>query len=110
MRRSSGRSCSARSRLLVERAVHDELVDRLLHHARRLVVGDPADDATDVGPLISGERWEEVRAHVRNNMEVFSSGEGGFVFTQVHNIQQGTPVENVEAMFEAAREFGQLGG
>ena len=53
---------------------------------------------------------EEVRAHVRRNIEVFSSGPGGFVFTQVHNIQQDVPVENVEAMFEAAYEFGQLGG
>ncbi len=52
---------------------------------------------------------EEVREHVRRNIEVFSSGTGGFVFTQVHNIQQDVPVENVEAMFEAACEFGQLG-
>ena len=50
----------------------------------------------------------EVREHVRRNIEVFSSGPGGFVFTQVHNIQQDVPVENVEAMFEAAYEFGQL--
>ena len=52
---------------------------------------------------------EEVREHVRHNIEVFSSGTGGFVFTQVHNIQQDVPVENVEAMFEAAYEFGQPG-
>ncbi|MFH1006059.1 MAG: uroporphyrinogen decarboxylase family protein [Candidatus Latescibacterota bacterium] len=51
---------------------------------------------------------EEVRAHVRRNIEIFSSGSGGFVFTQVHNIQQDVPVENVAAMFEAAYEFGQL--
>ncbi len=50
----------------------------------------------------------EVREHVRRNIEVFSSGPGGYVFTQVHNIQQDVPVENVEAMFEAAYEFGQL--
>jgi len=51
---------------------------------------------------------EEVREHVRRNIEVFSSGPGGFVFTQVHNIQQDVPVENVEAMLDAAYEFGQL--
>jgi len=51
---------------------------------------------------------EEVRRHVRRNIEVFSSRPGGFVFTQVHNIQQDVPVENVEAMFQAAREFGRL--
>ena len=52
---------------------------------------------------------EEVREHVRHNIEVFSSQPGGFVFTQVHNIQQDVPVENVEAMFQAADEFGRLG-
>lgn len=42
---------------------------------------------------------DEVREHVCHNIEVFGSGSGGFVFTQVHNIQQDVPVENVEAMF-----------
>ena len=50
----------------------------------------------------------QVREHVRHNMEVFGSGDGGYVFTQVHNIQQDVPVENVEAMLDAAREFGNL--
>jgi len=48
---------------------------------------------------------DEVREHVHHNIEVFSAG-GGYIFTQVHNIQQNVPVENVEAMFEAAWEFG----
>jgi uroporphyrinogen decarboxylase len=48
----------------------------------------------------------EVRQHVRHNLEVFGQG-GGFVFTQVHNIQQDVPVENVEAMLEAAYECGE---
>ncbi|MFH1566602.1 MAG: uroporphyrinogen decarboxylase family protein [Gemmatimonadota bacterium] len=49
---------------------------------------------------------EQVREHVRHNLQVFGAGEGGYVFTQVHNIQQDVPVENVEAMLSAAREFG----
>ena len=44
---------------------------------------------------------EEVREHVHRNIDVFGAG-GGYVFTQVHNIQQNVPVENVEAMLEAA--------
>ena len=48
---------------------------------------------------------EEVREHVRRNLAVFRPG-GGYVFTQVHNIQKDVPVENVEAMFAAAYEFG----
>ncbi len=48
----------------------------------------------------------EVREHVRHNLSVFGSGSGGYIFTQVHNIQQNVPVENVEAMLAAAHEFG----
>ncbi len=50
---------------------------------------------------------EEVREHVRGNMEVFASGEGGYVFTQVHNIQADVPVENVQAMLAAAYDSGR---
>ena len=46
----------------------------------------------------------EIREHVRHNVEVFSSG-GGFVFTQVHNIQPNVPAENVTAMLDAAAGF-----
>jgi uroporphyrinogen decarboxylase len=49
---------------------------------------------------------EEVKEHVSRNIEIFSSGSGGYVFTQVHNIQQDVPVENVEAMLGSAYEFG----
>ena len=60
-------------------------------------------DTQKILPLASPE---EVREHVQRNMRIFSSGSGGFVFTQVHNIQQDVPVENVEAMLQAAYEFG----
>ena len=49
----------------------------------------------------------EVRAHVRRNLELFNARAGGYIFTQVHNIQQDVPVANVEAMYAAAAEFGQ---
>ena len=49
---------------------------------------------------------DEVREHVRENIEVFGK-DSGFVFTQVHNIQQNVPPENVEAMFQAAYEYGR---
>jgi uroporphyrinogen-III decarboxylase len=52
---------------------------------------------------------EEVRAHVRRNIEVLGRG-GGFVFAQVHNIQENVPLENVLAMFEAAQRFGRYDG
>jgi hypothetical protein len=48
---------------------------------------------------------EEVRAHVRERIETFAPG-GGYVFTQVHNIQAKVPPENIEAMLDAAWRFG----
>jgi uroporphyrinogen decarboxylase len=49
---------------------------------------------------------EQVKEHVKHNISIFASRTGGYVFNQVHNIQQNVPVENVEAMFKAAFEFG----
>jgi len=50
-------------------------------------------------------RPEEIRAHVRRNLEAFKPG-GGYVFTSVHNIQADVPPENVLALYDAAHEFG----
>jgi uroporphyrinogen-III decarboxylase len=47
---------------------------------------------------------EQVRAEVLRRCEIFSPG-GGFVFNPIHNIQAGTPVENIVAMFHAVHEF-----
>ncbi len=45
---------------------------------------------------------QEVRDHVRRNIEILAPG-GGFVFNQVHNILAEVPSENILAMYEAAR-------
>jgi hypothetical protein len=42
----------------------------------------------------------EIRAHVKENIEVFGAG-GGFVFNAIHNIQGKVPIENLVALFEA---------
>ncbi|NOZ50046.1 MAG: methyltransferase [Chloroflexi bacterium] len=49
---------------------------------------------------------EEVRAQVRERIQIFGLG-GGFVFTPVHNIQEKIPVDNLLAMYEAVHEYGQ---
>ncbi len=48
---------------------------------------------------------DDVRAEVKRRIGDFAPG-GGYVFTQVHNIQPGVPPENIEAMYDAALEFG----
>jgi hypothetical protein len=47
---------------------------------------------------------EEVRKQVIERCRVFSKG-GGFVFNSIHNLQAGTPVENIVAMIDAVHEF-----
>ena len=46
---------------------------------------------------------EEVRREVKQRIEIFGRG-GGFVFNTVHNVQAGTPAENLVALYEAVRE------
>jgi uroporphyrinogen decarboxylase len=48
---------------------------------------------------------EEVRLHVKERVEIFKKG-GGYVFSQIHNLQYGVPPENIAAMVEAALEYG----
>lgn len=47
---------------------------------------------------------QQIRREVLQRCSIFSK-HGGFVFAAVHNIQQGTPVENIVAMIDALREF-----
>ena len=51
--RNSGQVCVAGSRLIVEKSIHDEFVDALIHHARALKVGDPLDLSSSVGAVHS---------------------------------------------------------
>ncbi|MEZ5676578.1 MAG: aldehyde dehydrogenase [Thalassovita sp.] len=51
--RNSGQVCVAGSRLLVERSIHDEFVDRMAHHAKALKVGDPLDLGSQIGAVNS---------------------------------------------------------
>jgi acyl-CoA reductase-like NAD-dependent aldehyde dehydrogenase len=61
---NAGQSCSARTRLFVAREVHDEFVSKVLSAAGRFIVGDPIDETTDMGPLISEAHWKNVRRYV----------------------------------------------
>src|SRR5690606_9203237 len=56
---NAGQTCSASSRILVERGIHDELLGRMAERYRALRVG-PAIDDLDVGPLVSARQRETV--------------------------------------------------
>ncbi|MFK5019661.1 aldehyde dehydrogenase family protein, partial [Klebsiella pneumoniae] len=48
-----GQSCTASSRIYVHRDLHDAFIARLRTRLDRLVIGDPLDEATDIGTVIS---------------------------------------------------------
>jgi len=58
----------------------------------------------DTKSVLNLARPEQVKDHVRRNLEVFSKG-GGFVFNTVHNIMPDVPPQNIIAMFEAVHEY-----
>ncbi len=62
---NAGQDCCARSRLLVEREIHDEFTERFSARARSLVVGDTADEATEMGPLITPQQRESVEGYLQ---------------------------------------------
>jgi acyl-CoA reductase-like NAD-dependent aldehyde dehydrogenase len=61
---NQGQLCTAGTRLLVERAVHDELLDALVARAEALCVGDPWDEATQLGSLVGEAHHRRVRGYV----------------------------------------------
>ena len=61
---SAGQSCEARSRLLVEASIYDEVVARITELAAKVKVGDPLDPATQMGSLISVAHRDKVHGFV----------------------------------------------
>ncbi|GAA4550428.1 aldehyde dehydrogenase [Pseudonocardia xishanensis] len=61
---ASGQTCMAGSRLLVHRAVADDLVRRVVARAESIVVGDPTDERTEMGPLANARQYEKVLDHL----------------------------------------------
>lgn len=56
----AGQSCVSGSRLLVQRSIHDEFVERLVRGARQLHQGDPLDDRTEIGPICNERQFHHV--------------------------------------------------
>ncbi|TDD38093.1 aldehyde dehydrogenase [Nonomuraea terrae] len=61
---NAGQDCCARSRLLVQSSVYDAFMELLAEAVRGVKVGDPLDETTEMGPLISAEHLERVRGFV----------------------------------------------
>jgi aldehyde dehydrogenase (NAD+) len=62
---NTGQFCMAGSRLLVERTVYDEIVDRLVDRVEKALVGDPLDPTTELGPLAHRAQLDKIVEYVR---------------------------------------------
>jgi len=61
---NSGQVCLAGSRILVERSIMDEFVEKFKAAAEKLVVGDPQDENTNMGPVVSEEHYNKVTSYL----------------------------------------------
>lgn len=71
---NTGQDCCARSRVLVEERVFKSFVDQFVEATRQVVVGDPLQDATQVGPMVSAGQRETVERYI-----ALAKEEGGAV-------------------------------
>jgi betaine-aldehyde dehydrogenase len=71
---NAGQDCCARSRILVQRSVFDRFMELLEPAVKGLVVGDPTDRSTEMGPLVSRPHYESVAAYVPDGAPVAFRG------------------------------------
>ena len=100
-----GERCTANSRLLVERSIYPEFVERVAERARRIRVGHPLDPEAEVGPLIHPEHLARVEAFVeeakREGARVLAGGhrvgeEGNYYAPTVLEVRPGMRIEQEE--------------
>ena len=59
-----GQSCTAASRMFLHESIHDEFVGKLKVLADKLVIGDPLEESTDIGTIISRDQYDKVRSYI----------------------------------------------
>ncbi len=109
-----GEVCAAGSRLLVDRAIKDEFVDKVAARARKMVPGDPLDPKTRLGAIASKAQLERVLGYVaagtREGATLVAGGERADIGTGKGYFLQPTVFANVRPEMTIAREeiFGPV--
>jgi acyl-CoA reductase-like NAD-dependent aldehyde dehydrogenase len=71
---NAGQDCCARSRILVERSAMDDFMSELERAVTSMRVGDPLDESTQMGPVISADQLETVSSYVNGDAQVAFRG------------------------------------
>jgi len=66
---NNGERCTAGSRILVQRSIYADFVARFTERAKRIPVGNPLDEATIVGPMISEAHLRKVRGYIEKGVQ-----------------------------------------
>ena len=66
---NKGEVCVAGSRLLVERPIYDEVVEKLATMARNAVIGDPLDSQTQIGPIVNRSEYDKVLGYIESGKQ-----------------------------------------
>jgi 1-pyrroline-5-carboxylate dehydrogenase len=77
-----GQKCSACSRIIVEAPVYNDLVDRLVGLTRKLVIGDPTERSTYLGPVINRNAYRDYKSFIKELSQAGSILTGGKVLTE----------------------------
>lgn len=69
MFRNAGQACGATTRLLVQENIHDRFLSRVVELTRKIEVGDPSRQSTDMGPLISSNQERVVQDYIKIGLD-----------------------------------------
>jgi acyl-CoA reductase-like NAD-dependent aldehyde dehydrogenase len=113
--RNQGQTCSAGTRVIIDRAIEQQFVERVVAAGRALVIGDPIDPRTRLGPLVSADQLARVHGYIASGLEEGAELATGGVAPDLPGLREGyflqpTVFRQVEQTMRIAREeiFGPV--
>ncbi|TCD11929.1 betaine-aldehyde dehydrogenase [Oricola cellulosilytica] len=90
---SSGQICSNGTRVFVERGIRDKFVERLVERTRAIVIGDPMDEAVQMGPLVSSAQRDKVMGYIETGRTEGATLEIGGNVPNIQGFEDGCFIE-----------------
>ncbi len=66
---NSGMICASPGRYYVHEKIHDEFVDKFVAAAKNIIVGDPSDERTQMGPVVSSQHRDQIEAYIKSGLD-----------------------------------------
>ena len=67
--KNSGQSCNAPTRMLVEKSIYNEAIEKIRKYTNELKVGDPNKDGNHIGPVVSNQQFEKVQKLIKKGID-----------------------------------------